>query len=478
MSQQSQQNQNQQNQKGPVGTLKKIVSLIDRGAFDTLVYPQTADKTVFQPTFKPYHNFTHNVVTWGFTGVAEWGKRITFEVPRPWEADMMSWVALRLKPLHWLSPDVYQHLYETRDWVFKNAEDEWIWTESLGTAAIAKAELEVDGVVIEQWSGDWCDVWTRAALDVNKGVGWDDSVVGPLGSTEDGYTYCYLPFWFAKWRNTSFPLLSCTGPVRIHITLRPFNEVVRRRVGTKTCDETPLGTSFQVRDLSVPFYKLRTVPISARIPTMEAADIVCGIAHIDGELRTAFREAPHEMIVHPVQEIRFAEPLKYVVGVPTGDTIHIGLPLREANGPIRQIFWFLRRKDAVEAQADWTNYSATLQAEEDPVWEPRRPLLRRAQLMAGTAVWADQEEKWWRSTGALPLEGGIRVYGNYIYAYNFTEKPNSFEPAGSLNASRVDLRLNLEVEQPAGTEWEVVVFLVSTNWIRFQNGLANMLFMD
>jgi hypothetical protein len=100
--------------------------------------------------------------------------------------------------------------------------------------------------------------------------------------------------------------------------------------------------------------------------------------------------------------------------------------------------------------------------------------------MVGTAVWADEEETWWRTTGALPLDGGIRISGNYVYAYNFTERASSWKPVGSLNASRVDLRLNLEVQQPEGSdkEWEVVVFLVGINWMRFQNGLANQLFMD
>jgi hypothetical protein len=459
--------------------MKKIVSLVDRGAFDDIVYPQAETQTRFQPEFKPYHNFTPDVTTWPFTGVAEWGKRLTFTVPQPWEADMLSWIALRIKPMHWLTPDVYRHLYDSQDWTYMNPQEEWIWAESLGTVAIAKAEMEVDGVIVEQWSGDWCDIWTKACKDMNRAIGWDDSVVGPLGGTTDGYVYCYLPFWFAKWRNLSYPLVSSKGPLRFHITLKPFHQVVRKRGLNKGCEETPLGSRFEVRDWTVPFFKKRTVVVGGAIPTMESAELVCGIAQIDGDMRSAFRDQPHELLMNTVTEIPFSEPLKYLVGVPNGNIIQIGLPLTVANGPIRQIFWFLRRK-GVQTRSDWTNYSAVLEGEENATFHPKRPLLRRAQLMVGTAVWADEEEAWWRTTGALPLDGGIRVSGNYVYAYNFTEKPNSWEPAGSLNASRVDLRLNLEVQQPEGSdkEWEVVVFLVGINWMRFQNGLANQLFMD
>lgn len=465
----------------PVGTMRKLVSLVDRGAFDNIVYPQNERSTVWQPNFKPYHNFTTDIVTWPFSGGAEWGKRITFTVPYPWETDMISWIALRFKPDHWLTTTDYRHLYTVQDWSYRVPAQEWVWAENLGSVAIERAELEIDGVTVEQWSGDWINVWGKTAYDCNKGVGWDTDMMGPVGGSEDGYVYAYLPFWFAKWINVSFPLISTARPVRIHITFRPFHQVVRMRGTDKSsCDQTPLGSTFQVNDLSVPFNRVLPVTVPQKVPQMSEAELVCGTALLDGELRKAYRDIPHELFMSPVVEMDFSEPLKYTIGVPQGDRILIGLPLTAANGPIRQIIWFVRRKAARDLRADWTNYSAILDGTEDPDFNPPAPLLSHAQLLVGTAVWADQSEAWWRSTGALPLAGGIRAYGNYVYAYNFTEKPKAFDPAGSVNASRVDLRLNLEIQQPAGenNEWEVKVFLVGTNWMRFENGLANQLFMD
>jgi hypothetical protein len=215
---------------------------------------------------------------------------------------------------------------------------------------------------------------------------------------------------------------------------------------------------------------------------MEVAELVCGTALIDGELRKAYRDFQHELLMNPVTETRFSEPLKYTVGIPDGSRITIGLPL-ELNGPITQLIWVIRRK-AVAMRADWTNYSATLDGTVDAVWNPRRPLLRKAQLYVGTAVWFDELESVVRQVGALPTDGGIRAYGNYVYCWNFTERPGAFDPRGSVNASRVDLRLNLEIEQPAdatGTvdkEWEVLVWGVGTNWMQFANGLPNLKYMD
>jgi hypothetical protein len=39
--------------KGPIGPMKKIVSLIDRGAFDEYVYPSDNKETFLYPTLSP-----------------------------------------------------------------------------------------------------------------------------------------------------------------------------------------------------------------------------------------------------------------------------------------------------------------------------------------------------------------------------------------------------------------------------------------
>ena len=189
----------------------------------------------------------------------------------------------------------------------------------------------------------------------------------------------------------------------------------------------------------------------------------------------------YEILMEPVVETTFAEPLKYLMNTPVGNTIRIQLPLTQANGPVKQILFFLRRNAAIEQFNDWNNYSAVLQPDVDPVWNPNRPLLVHAQLMVGTAVWADQPERWWRATCDLPLPGGVRAYGNYIYGYNFAHKPAEFTPSGTLNADRVDLKLSLTVTPPGGVadkEWSVTVFIVGTNWMRFENSIANLLFME
>ena len=476
----------------PIGELKKIVTLVDRTDFDEFVYPADAPSTRFQPQQKPYHNYTQETVVWPFAGGPQWGQRVTFSVPWPWQGDFLNWIALRLKPISWLAPSDQSRIGPTvGDWVPTDPSSFWVWVNSLGTAVIQLAEMEVDGVVIESFSGDWLNLWNKTHHDVSKGAPFDDALynsyatqtVNNFKASEDGYVYCYLPFWFSKFQNTAFPLLSCAGPdrVRFHITFRPFHEIVHKLSTAKACKESPCGQSFQVRDYSYPFPKFKNVNMSTSIPGFETADILCGISHIDGELRKAYIERPFEILMSPVVETTFGEPLKYLVNVPEGGTIKIGLPITIANGPIRQLLFFLRLNSSTQLYGEWNNYTASPTPLVDPVWNPQKPLLQRAQLLVGTALWADEQEAWWRLASNVEVPGGIRSAGNYIYAYNFANAPAEFNPSGSLNASRVDMRLNLTVAPPGGStnsEWTVSVFCVGTNWIRFENRIANLIFMD
>jgi len=266
-----------------------------------------------------------------------------------------------------------------------------------------------------------------------------------------------------------------------------------------TCNEVPNGTSFEVRDYTFPFRKFSDIFIRYANPGFESADILCGISNVETKLRTKFVNEVYELMMEPVVESVFTEPTKYITNSAPGNniygnkpstyitnstpgnTIKIQLPITTANGPIRQILFFIRRNANIQQFNDWNNYSALTETEIDPVWNPIRPLLTHAQLMVGTAVWADQPEKWWRATCNISLPGGIRAYGNYIYGYNFAHNPAEFGPTGTLNGDRVDIRLNLTVAPPGGSadrEWSVSVFVVGVNWMRFQNSIANLLFME
>ena len=508
----------------PVGEMKRLVTLVDRGDADQYFFPLDAKNTAFLPNFKPYHNFTHEILELPYTGAAAWGSRITFTMPFPFVGDCLNWVALRFTPQHWLPGDVINGLCDAGDrrWDYASEDDIWLWTSHLGSAAIALVEMEVNGTVIEQWSGDWMDIWQRVYMEGSRSAGWTDSAVGRIQRevltvpafspnmmreatfydnprngaavvsfvrneqtifpTEDGNVYAYFPFWFARRKNAAFPMAAIQGQgnLRFHITLRPFDEVIRRLRIPRACGETVLDKTVNVIDKETFAEMPLEVKIQQNPPPLTDAIMMCGITYLEGELRDAYIKQVTQVLTEPVINISFTEPLKYAVNTGNSDTITISLPLEAANGPVREVIWFIRRK-AVYKFNSYTNYGCYMEDEIDPIYKPQRPLLKRAVLRIGAVIWADQDELWWRSRGALMHSGGVQLINSYIYAYSFANDPERFGPSGSMNASRAEMRLDLTIDPPVDVEdagWEVQVFVVSNNWMRFQNGIAERVFTD
>jgi hypothetical protein len=240
------------------------------------------------------------------------------------------------------------------------------------------------------------------------------------------------------------------------------------------------GSDLVLTNNNIVLPKQLNTKVQTAVPPLKDASLMCGLIHLDGGIRETFMTQPHEDLIEPVLNIPFSEPLKYAINTGQSDTITVSLPLDAANGPIKELIWFIRRKAAYKYNS-WTNYGAYLEGEVDPIFKPQRPLLKKAVLRIGTVSWADQNELWWRTRGALNHPGGIRVINSYIYAYSFAADPAKFGPTGSVNSSRAPIRLDLTIEPPVDVddkEWEVQVFVVSHNWLRYENGLCERVYRD
>ena len=510
---------------GPAA-IKRLVDLVDRGPRDDYFFPAASNETIFRRTWPMAYNAVPDIVEVGYQGHAAWGSRITVLL-RPDEiGDMLSWLCLRLRPRSWLGEDVAARV-AAGDWVYEDPSAAWIWAASLGTVAIAQVELQIGDALVERWGGEWMDVWSRQALDAGRAPTWDADLYGQmpveqlrtgcvapgdcpamLTPTEDGYVYCWLPLTFLRRPATAFPL-AALGPgteMRLHITLRPFQDVVRRRtVGRTSPSEVPLGEVVTFLDVTgetpIPY----TVRLPTRVPDFEEATVFAGVGLLEEPLRGAYMREPLEMIYEPVTHMVFDVPdvLAYERGV-GGGTVTMQLPLRELNGPVRELVFFLRRK-AVWAYNEWTNYGALLEPElvnSIPVRGvlalnevPRQiPMLRNARLLVDNAVWRDEAEQWWRADYAMAHRGGVRSAAGMVYGYVLgaaaRRSADDLQPMGTINTSRAELRLDLEIAPPTtspfvgcdgpwgGSSWEVHVFAIGINWMRVSEGVVGPLFKD
>jgi hypothetical protein len=482
--------------KQPAGPATTLLDLVSRDVQDNTIFPLDATTTRFTrdetlrtvPMSTVMRDFT-------FRGPATFGQTFTFEMGDMNCGDLISGLFIQIQLGDWFTANLRENL---RQRVILPADPKSLWTycNSIGTAIVEEATLEVDDQVLERVTGDSIHVSCVLFSDLNTAYGVADTLglksIDDIKAsdglraffTEDGWIT--VPLMFSMLREkvrATFPLIACrAGTMRIRVTLKKFNELVRILSGSRaSCTDSPLAKGFRMLDTRLPLNKINPVPTSPDDPAMKNIQLLCQGVFVDGEYREMLLREPFERPFREIQQFDFTEPLKYVINKSGNDLITVQLPL-EANQPVEEIVWILRRKAAITLNNDWTNYSATLEKDYHPTFAPLQPLLVSAKIQANGQDIISQDEKWFRSHISRAHRGGKTSYDAFIYGYSFAKHPGQHDPTGSMNASRLSsLRLTLNVKPPIGpddTEWEVRVFVYAFQWVRFGNGICNKVFID
>lgn len=234
------------------------------------------------------------------------------------------------------------------------------------------------------------------------------------------------------------------------------------------------------------------ITTKSTLPGFANIEIVALTSIVDGEYRDKLMRKPHEMLYRELQPFYFSEPQKYTITRSgTGalnETVTLGVPL-ECNGPIEEILWVIRRK-GVAINNEWTNFGPLLESQIAP-GRYAEELLESASLWINGIPFVEQPGHWYRTHIAQKHKGGIVAYNRYIYGYSFARNPGEHQPSGTINTSKattVQLRLTVRTPQAAtvpagfdqsiGTGWEVFVYCVGLNWLRFENGIGNRLYSN
>lgn len=482
--------------KQPRGSATTLLDLVSRDVQDNHFFPLDTNITRFTrdetlrtvPMSSVMREFT-------FRGPATFGQTFTFELGHMNSGDLISGLFIQLQLGDWFTATMRENL-RNGNLIPMDPSGLWTYCNSIGTSILEEATLEVDDQVLERITGDSIHVNSILFPDLNTSCGLADALglksIGDLKSTdgkrafftEEGWVTVPLMFSMLREKITAtFPLIACReGTMRIRVSLKRFDQVVRILSGSRAdCLDTPLGKEFRVIDDRLPINKIKTISSYEEEPMLKNIQLLTQGIFVDGPYREMLLRQPFERPFREIQQFDFTEPIKYIVNKTGNDLITIQLPL-EANQPIEEIVWILRRKASVTLNNDWTNYSATLEKDYHPTFAPLEPLLVSAKIQANGQDLVAQDEAWFRSHISRAHRGGKIAYDAFIYGYSFARHPGQHDPTGTINASRLNsLRLTLNVKPPGGssdTEWEVHVFVYAFQWVRFGNGICNKVFID
>ena len=396
----------------PRGDITTVLDLTDRDDQDDTLFPLETQITRWTRTgLSKYIPFTQSDLEYNHTGPAEFGERFTFELGKGM-GDFLGGLSLQIRLSHWFPENVLQGLvaYQT---TYADVTEAWFYANSLGSVIIKRAELEVDGQVVEVIDGDFLNIWTLLNSSSNGNFGISSDALGRLPvsalrrwpsylsfPTDNRTIICPLLFHFGRLpMDEAFPLVAARdGTVRVNIELRPFSEIVRIASGVRPggCEDTPLQKSFSML-VDNSGGKSPTSPLSVVTgvaePAFEDVRLITRSVFLDGPLRDLYMKKPFEYLYRQVQTFLFDEPLKYVTAKSTGltDSVEIQLPL-ELNHPVEELIWVVRRKGVV-LNNEWTNYTTLLESQRtaiDPITAPADPSL---------------------STPAFVLRGKIQING-------------------------------------------------------------------
>jgi hypothetical protein len=461
------------------GDIVTLLDLTPRDFQDNEYFPLSAEKTWWLPRNQKLNPFSLSVQEFPFRGPTAFGQRFTFDVKSVGCGDLLLNAMLQIDLGHWLDETTLLRLESGK---YQITSDFWAYAQALGSVIVEKAELEIGDSTIETIDGDFLNVFFNLQ-DMNRqfgiaqdGLGFSQPTQLRPFPTQDRTLYIPLPFFFKRIKlKEALPLLACKeGSVRIHVTLRPFHECIQRSSPRPCVTDTPLGLDFTLTNYLNT--SSNTIRAQESIPSFKAIKLVTQAANTDGEMRQRILRTPFEILRRDVSTFSFEEPLKYATNKTSSDTITVQLPL-EVNHPMEEFFWFIRRK-GISEKSEWTNYSAVLKAEEDPIYNPRTPLLKSASIQFNGVEIVNADEQFFRSHLAKK-HSSISSYKNFIYGYSFASLPGEHQPSGTLNASRLQtIRLTLNIAFIPNDMWVVKVFFTTIQWLRFLYGMANPMFQS
>ena len=487
----------------PRGDITTVLDRTDRDAQDSNFFPLNTDSTWFKHDSETIFPVTTNIQEIVHKGAAEWGGKITIELGSLQAGDLLNAIGLQIRLGHWYDATTLSRL-ATGEYIVDLSSNPWTYADSLGSSIVEYAEFEVGDVTIERIDGTFARVFGSLYPDANLQFGvatdaigagtLDDMVAGGSGPfnpnrpwpVEGGIYHVILPFFFLRTRlKEVFPLLACAeGTVRVHVKLRPFADCVRSSSGLRTsCEETPLGKTVTFNEGAV------SVQTAAVPPPFQDFRIVTYGALVADSLRKIYMKQPFEQMIRLTQRFHFDEPAKYIVTKTNAstDTIEIQLPL-EFNHPVQEIIWVFRRK-AAAINNEWANFRPYVETQLAP-GRVFMPWLDWATLRVNGLVLEDADGDWWRQQIAGSHRGGWSAWAaGGIYGYSFARDGDLHQPTGTGNMSRagsVTLTLRVNVPVPTGATagwpadtsqgWEVTVYAVHLNWLRFQNGMCGRVF--
>jgi hypothetical protein len=413
-----------------------LLQLVAQGKQDVFL-TGNPQMTWFKMVYRRHTNFSIEQQIIQFDNQADFGRRITCVIPR--KGDLLSslWLEIRLPAL------------------VTSTGIPVSYVSSIAHALIQEISIEIGEQEIDKQTGEWMEIWSNYTVSESKKQAWNQmigKVNGGNGATATSVLtssqnlYVPLRFWFCKNSGLALPLLALQyHPIRINITLRPLQQLYFRTLN-------PLAPN--------------TPPSAAHITSM---NLYGDYIHLDIDERRRFVSNAHEYLIEQVQYTQS------IAIDSTASTVQVPM---EFNHPIRELFWVIQRDLAI-TNNQWFNFTDSTVGEINN--NVNDNLINTALLkIEGFDRFDIRNADYFRLVQPYQYHTTIPI-DEYTYSYSFALDPESVQPSGSMNASRLDnivlqLEMNNTSTTPARGTGNVRIYSTNHNVLRIVDGFGGILF--
>jgi hypothetical protein len=397
-----------------------LVELIARGNQDAYLIgnPQFS---YFKSVYKRHTNFSIEPIRQIFSESPNFGKRVVCTIEK--KADLLNDVLLELE-LPALGPDLS-------------------WTNGIGYFMIDFVELQLGGEPIDRITGDLLDAW----MELTTQLGIKNSLYTMIGknitfnkNSQTGALKLLmpLPFWFTRSIDRALPLISMQYiDVRIVVQFKSFDQC---------------------------WFKLTSVAPPPSNISITKANLLCNFIYLDVFERV--KMAANAVFEYLIEQFQIS-PVNTIVMNTINYTARMFF-----NHPVKELIWMYRTRVATNSN-DYYNYANILNY--DTASEIRNAPFDTMQIKFNGN---DRFEMLPYTYFTLFEPYKVHSCGTaeYIHVYSFALNPESVQPSGTCNFSKLDNVSMYLACAPNIQDGDLFIFATNYNILRIQSGMAGVMF--
>lgn len=417
-----------------------------------------------------------------FNGSADFGKKVTCTISR--NGDLIHRVYLRTEiPTVTLTSDVSGGKTRGARWL------NW-----LGHILVKTVEVEIGGQRIDKHYGEWLHIWNELTQTAGHALGYANMV----GNTPDltalktvvastpttsvtipGKTlWIPMQFWFCRNAGLALPLIALQyHEVKVNLEFRDFADC------------------FWSGEVTSGVWANKTGVISPSAPSLGSTSLYVDFVYLDTDERRRMAQSSHEYLIEQLQftgdestsqtqnklKLNFNHPTKELIWVVSKDAVH-----DDASGALlgKQWFNFTDAADTTVASSVFTNVGAgapggfgglfgvTASSGANPV------SLAKIQLN-GHDRFSERDGSYFNLV--QPYQHHECVPATGINVYSFGLLPETHQPSGTCNMSRIDnaiLNLTLTAAAVSGGSNKIKIFAVNYNVLRIMSGMGGLAYSN